>query len=510
MGSDDTEVCGFMDAKLAGHRVKKRSLGAPWKVWRRHWCSVRKLGPGLGLEVLLDHGVGGGLNPASSSSATLGHNQLANDKDRRIRIPADAIVCRTESRTKQFAFGIFPPRQRKPLLYLAASSESDSQRWMACIRQMLRPRRHRLVDGAAGIHSVSMVDNAHSRSAGLTGLYGDMVASRSGVFVKDVHTGEIVETLEWKEMNEFHLATFGRPDDVKRICVIHTTKEFRGGVGELHVFCQDAPRLLQDLVTQGRGPRQRRSGSMAQRPLSLSEGDLRLAAQQDSCPTSPGFQALRHRIAVNIVNAGLGLLLSNKAGSEVKLANEIVDGSLEKMTSNISGAHIRRAVDNVYQPEPASTNNVTSSLEELEEPASRRVSNISMSSGIYEEIQDDFVPVPRRRLPSNLYENPESLILNSSIKFQPPPLPPRQRHKSGSTRAESASDEGFDSEGGTRSATPNTISDATPTPEDKMSESSCIPVDTSEYVPMSPRPKDIALLELQKQTQQENMYMVMR
>lgn len=160
MTGEDPELCGFMDAKLPsggrnmGQRVKKRGLSAPWKVWKRHWCTVRKLGAGKGLEVLLDHGYGSS------------QRQQRDNKDGHIRVPSDAVICRTESRTKPFAFGIFPPGERKPLLYLAANSETESQQWMAGIRQMLRPRRHRFMEGT---YSMSMVDNAHSRSAGLTG-----------------------------------------------------------------------------------------------------------------------------------------------------------------------------------------------------------------------------------------------------------------------------------------------------------------------------------------------------
>jgi len=40
--------------------------------------------------------------------------------------------------------------------------------------------------------------------------------------------------------------------------VIHTTKEFHCGIGELQIFCLDASNLLQDLVTQGRGPKSKR------------------------------------------------------------------------------------------------------------------------------------------------------------------------------------------------------------------------------------------------------------
>lgn len=91
----------------------------------------------------------------------------------------------------------------------------------------------------------------------MAGLYGDLIANKTGIFIKNIHTGEIAETFEWKEFTQFHLMTVGRPEDVKRICVMHTSKEFRCGIGELYIFCLDANKLLQDLVTQGRGPRHR-------------------------------------------------------------------------------------------------------------------------------------------------------------------------------------------------------------------------------------------------------------
>lgn len=84
-----------------------------------------------------------------------------------------------------------------------------------------------------------------------------MIATEAGVLIKNVHTGLTVEAFDWTEFSQFHLTTVGRPEDVKRICVIHTTKEFRCGSGELYIFCLDAGKLLQDLVTQGRGPKHR-------------------------------------------------------------------------------------------------------------------------------------------------------------------------------------------------------------------------------------------------------------
>lgn len=244
-----------------------------------------------------------------------------------------------------------------------------------------------------------------------TGLHGDLVASSIGVFIKDPHSGEIVQSFEWKEFSQFHLSTSGRPEDVKRICVIHTTKEFRGGVGELYIFCLEAQRLLQDFVTQGRGPKYK---ICAQRPLSRSEGDLRVSIYNDeNSSDNTSFPISKNKVASNLINAGLGLIMSSKSKTK---------------------SHAR-AVDNVYQPEPASIPTTVASFDELEETCPRRISNISIASGIYEEILDDGKLAKNITIPSNLYEDPEDLIFNSSeLQLQPPPLPPRHRCESNSTR----------------------------------------------------------------------------
>lgn len=159
MTEEDNEVCGFLDVKYLGgkykvQKVKKRALG-PWKVWKRHWCSIKKLGPGLGIKVQLDYGIG--------SNTTVS----PNDQDNSVIVPLDAILCRTQSRSKQFAFGIFPTKERKPLIYLAGNSEIESQGWMAKIRQLLRPRKHLF---EPGFYNVSVIDNTHARASGLSGI----------------------------------------------------------------------------------------------------------------------------------------------------------------------------------------------------------------------------------------------------------------------------------------------------------------------------------------------------
>ena len=240
-----------------------------------------------------------------------------------------------------------------------------------------------------------------------------MVASSSGVFIKDPHSGEIVKNFEWKEFSQFHLSTTGQPEDVKRICVMHTTKEFLGNVGELHIFCLEAERLLQNFVTQGRGPKHK---MLTQRPLSRSEGDLRISIYNDENNSdSTSFPISKSKVASNLINAGLGLIMSSKSRTKTHA----------------------RAVDNVYEPEPASIPTSVVPPEQHEAACPRRVSNISIASGIYEEILDDGKPAKNMTIPSNLYEDPEDLILNSSeLQFQPPPLPPRHRRGSNSTRNE--------------------------------------------------------------------------
>lgn len=140
------------------------------------------------------------------------------------------------------------------------------------------------------LESVDFVYDYQCDFYSLVGLYGDLIANEMGIFIRDSHTGEMVETFEWKEFTQFHLMTAGRPEDVKRICVMHTSKEFRCGVGELYVFCLDANKLLQDLVTQGRGPRHR------QRPLHPN-GNLETVTQSppsgvSSLPSQPKNEAL--------------------------------------------------------------------------------------------------------------------------------------------------------------------------------------------------------------------------
>lgn len=373
MDTPDTEICGFLHVKSMGNnrfiaqKVRKRPLVLS-KIWKRLWCSIKKLGPGLGVQVQFD------IRLSCGGSAS-----KLSEKGSCIVIPPNAVVYRIRSKTKQYAFAVSSTKDRKPLLSLSANSETETQHWMANIRQLLRPRRYSCMEKS---YSVSIVDNEHSKASGLTGFYGDLIANDTGILIKDVHTGEIIESFKWKEFSQFHLMTAGRPEDVKRICVIHTTKEFGCGIGELYIFCLDANKLLQDLVTQGRGPKQK----------SLNFDKENLETLIPHLKNNPLSQ-LQNNTSIQVFNAEGNCLRASTC---------------------------TKSIENIYESEP----NLIYGEEIDSNPS---ISNISITSGIYEEIIDNTCSKQRPFI-SNVYEEADKIPCNLQIK--PPALPPRQGQKS--------------------------------------------------------------------------------
>lgn len=342
-----------------------------------------------------------------------------------------------------------------------------------------------------------------------------MIVSRSGLFLKDVHTGDFIETFDWSEMNQFHLSTIGH--DVKRICIIHTTKKFRNGIGELQLFCTNAENLLQILVTQGRGPKNKlknNNSDKTKRPLSLSDGDLRLSIDnQDN--NKELLKKINNKISFNMINNdGTDYLLTARSGSEVKLLNNLTDNNaiINKKNKLMSSSYLR-AIDNDYQLEPAIVNNglLFSNIDEFDRTSTERNSRVSIASGIYAEIidnvDDDKCKKSSPWFKSRVYEDIEEFFMYKNQ--MPPPLPPRKRCGSNTTQNGSISDDGLDSESDN-----NIIQNYQNLKIEKINdESDYVPpdfifvkniVDDSDYVPMSPR------IEKKNDETQEDIYIVMR
>ncbi|EZA52987.1 hypothetical protein DMN91_002387 [Ooceraea biroi] len=436
MSADDREICGFLDVKsgkrYTAQRFKKKALLSS-KIWKRLWCSVTKFEPGLGVQVQFD---------SKFSCSALKQCENGNC----VIIPPSAVIYRVRSKTKQFAFGIASTREKKPILSLSANSETETQRWMANIRHLLKPRRYSM-----GKLYVSIVDNAHSKAAGLIGLHGDLIASENGILIKNIYTSETLKSFEWKEFSHFHLMTAGRPEDVKRICVIHTTREFCCGVGELYMFCLDANYLLQDLVTQGRGPKSKRKS------MDLDNENVDVSVQRTEI-TNPCKQ---------------------------------LKGNASHCTLNTKSNCLRtsictKTIENMYQSEP----NVVHS--EDKDSSSHAESNTSTGSGIYEEIVENvYSSQSKTEIISNEYQNIRKNLNKSQT--EPPPLPPRRRQKS--KRLEEP-EEILNVRKRLRKST-----------EMYMQE---IKMDSS-YVPMSPQTRNINVSESNvAENSREDSYVIMR
>nr|CAD7440854.1 unnamed protein product [Timema bartmani] len=401
-GDGSTELSGHLDVKLPGG-ARRRGF-TPWKAWKKHWCLVRKTS--CGAEVQL--------------GAVTGSTKC-------VVLPLDATLCRTESRSRQYAFGVFPggSKCRQPALYLSGSCENESQRWMCNIRFMLRPPRA----GNEEDFTVSLIDNAHSRLAKLAGLYGVLRVGMHDVIVCDPSTGEVRVTWEWPQLHQFHLAATSRTEDENKICVLHTSSEFCAGPGQILLFCEQAPQLLHCLLSRGRLHRLVTSpipsppvmALRGGRRLSRSENDLRCtwedvtprrhlrplglvrshSGSRDSgvrtSTASDDSNTLKGKVVCGLISAGLGLMFSTPGCSEAD-------------SESLHEYHHVGLADS----EEEQTENTLSTW--------RRESGVSLASGIYEEIAD---PTPLTG-EVNHYENIPGHRRDVIYETVPPPLPPRK------------------------------------------------------------------------------------
>lgn len=71
---------------------------------------------------------------------------------------------------------------------------------------------------------VSFIDNAHSRLAGLTGVYGNLVVGPHCLTLHDPSTEQLLCSWKWQQLHQFHLAATEIKDDENKICIIHTSR----------------------------------------------------------------------------------------------------------------------------------------------------------------------------------------------------------------------------------------------------------------------------------------------
>ncbi|XP_019755911.2 uncharacterized protein LOC109534625 isoform X1 [Dendroctonus ponderosae] len=393
---------GYIDVKISS---KSRRGFTPWKVfgaWQRQWCEIRRLEDlEVGVELKL-------------KSSEDGH--LLNC----IQVPRSATLCRTDSRSKQFAFGVFNLRKvnKKAVLFLAGMNESHSQEWMISIRKMLSIASY--IPVGESNFRISFVDSSHSRSAGLLGLYGVLNANSQEIMVSDPCTGAPKVVWKWYHFHQFHIQATSENEDWKKIIVMHTSRDFPAGPGQLLVYCPEGPKLLHYLLSRGQCGRPS-SGFVSSIRFSRSEGDIcgirvsvldvspmyfrsETGSDDSGVPNSSALEetdyGLKSKTESNLVNLGMSEITKTPGGSET-------EDSYPDLQQQVGKIHIPRSE-----------------------------SGISLSSGIYEEIPEDHQSTNQSNTKtsaidykhiSHIYEDPFELVLDRKLGkyFQAPPLPPR-------------------------------------------------------------------------------------
>lgn len=376
---------GYLDVKMPS---KSKRGFTPWKTWKKKWCEINRLDS-------IENGVE--LKLRSSKEGNILH---------RFILPRSSTICRTESRTKQYAFGLFNlGRKQKPLIFLNGKSETQSQEWMAVIRRMLAVASYIPVDNSN--FRVSLVDNNHSRAAGLIGTFGVLSLNQQDLIISDPCTGEQKIIWKWFQFHQFHLQAPSKLEADHKIIVMHTSSEFPAGPGQILLYCKDASNLLHHLVARG-------IFSKTKNRLSRSEGDLFNILNNSSHSDSP--VCLRSQtgsedsgIRASIVSDESEYLAKSKDDS-----NLICNG-LDVITKTPGGSETED-----------SSQDLVGSIPKIGMP--RNESGISLASGIYEEIPDDYESTSsvNSKHSSHVYENPSDIFVElRKTFFAPPPLPPR-------------------------------------------------------------------------------------
>ncbi|XP_050305419.1 uncharacterized protein LOC126742696 [Anthonomus grandis grandis] len=391
-------IKGYLDVKISS---KSRRGFRPWKAWRRHWCEIQRTDDlDIGVELKLKSSEDG--NTVSC-----------------IRVPRSAILCRTDSRTKQFAFGVLNLRNsKKAVLFLAGCSESDTQEWMFSIRKMLSIATQ--IPVGESNFTISLVDTDHSRSAGLVGLYGVLHTNASEIVISDPCTGTPKIVWTWYHFHQFHLQATCLQTDDKKIVVMHTSSEFLSGPGQLLLYCREGPSLLHHLITRGQRARFS-SGLLAAKRFSRSEGYL--CESRTSIPDSP-------------------LCFRSQAGSDdsgVQNSNISDEGEYARKSKTNTTLASLELTEITKTPGGSETEDSCTDLQEIKpntsEAIPRNESGISLASGIYEEIPENHQTTVKKdenvltdlKYQSHIYENPLDLIISEKFGkyFTAPPLPPR-------------------------------------------------------------------------------------
>ncbi|XP_069181854.1 uncharacterized protein [Procambarus clarkii] len=159
-------------------------------------------------------------------------------------------IRRAKSKSHPYAFEVCG-RRGEALLYLSGQSETETQRWMAEIRNILWPPTHleaiRRAHGATWEVSAISVGDAGADWTSLAGLYGRLTVRDSNLLIKDTHNG--TTRVEWPltSIQRVCVATGGELEDEGKIFIVQTRQCHPCGEACLYFFSPELSSLLEGL-----------------------------------------------------------------------------------------------------------------------------------------------------------------------------------------------------------------------------------------------------------------------
>ena len=150
--------------------------------------------------------------------------------------------CR--SRTQPHSFTICV--DDLPVIHLSACSETASQKWIACIRNILWPPTSfaQLEQTLGSDFEVSIIDNEFSFRAGLIGMYGNLQITSQKAVLTHPQTNQVVQQWLLSSVG-FKLLPQLHPDDHNRVIAMITDSSSSTGYGTIVMFCLEAESLIQ-------------------------------------------------------------------------------------------------------------------------------------------------------------------------------------------------------------------------------------------------------------------------
>ncbi|XP_041985083.1 uncharacterized protein LOC121737471 [Aricia agestis] len=356
----------------------KSNLGLnPFKTWKRQWCILRPSPTYVG---------GGSLAVyCSEAGAPAGT----------VELQSGCVVKRAKSRSRPYAFAVFSTDEpSKPRILLAAQSIQETNLWMDKIRTLLSGEKLLGTETLLkDTYVVTVVPTDLSRTCELTSDCRLTLSSNGLIVTQNNNDANI----QWQYIKD----VIQMRENDKKCCVISIDSCFNGG-GELKLTTSSMSVMVSAIKQALR--------VTSQKKLSRSDGDLNISKSEGDIRRSSW----------------------NSGPSDVSLD----DTDLIMSKGGVGGRLSRCGAAADRRLHLASL----TSLACTDDSAERR-SLVSIASGVYEEITENFDPAKSedtqgadvvdspRGFPGvewePMYESVAECVYGTMRRARPPPLPPR-------------------------------------------------------------------------------------